>query len=380
MNRHYDYIIAGGGGAGLSLAYHLAGSSLRDKKILIVERQPKNINDRTWCFWEEGEGAFESVVHHRWPQIFFSANGFSKKLDLAPFQYKMIRGIDFYNHVFKKIAPISNIEVRYENIQSLKDSPTVATVVTDQNVYHGDYVFSSILPGNQDFSTYNYLLQHFKGWVIRTEQAAFDPQVATFMDFDFPQEGEVRFFYVLPVNEREALVEIAIFSSSIWQGERYEEALQKYISQKITQGKFEILDEEFGIIPMTDYPFQRHDGHRLIHIGTAGGQVQASTGFAFKNMQTHAAAIVEALENGRPPKTLTPGFQKRYDWYDRIFLNVMTHRRLESSRIFADFFQKNQTADVFRFLNRSLPFPADLKLISSLPFAPFLKALVDEVF
>src|SRR5690606_15724821 len=225
MNRHYDYIIAGGGGAGLSLAYHLADSSLRDKKILIVERQAKNINDRTWCFWEEGEGTFEAVVHHRWPQIFFSANGFSKKLDLAPFQYKMIRGIDFYNHVFKKIAPVSNFEVRYENIQSLKDSPAVATVVTDQNVYHGDYVFSSIPSGNQDFSSYNYLLQHFKGWVIRTEKPAFDPQVATFMDFDFPQDGEVRFFYVLPVNEREALVEIAIFSSSIWQGERYEEAL-----------------------------------------------------------------------------------------------------------------------------------------------------------
>lgn len=379
MNRHYDYIIAGGGGAGLGLAYQMANSALSNKKILIIERQSKNQNDRTWCFWERGQGPFESIVRQSWQRIYFSANGFSERLDLEPFRYKMIRGLDFYNLVLKKLAPLSNVEIKYENIQTIKDSPVVATVVTEHNQYHGDFVFSSILPGNQDFSKYHYLLQHFKGWVIRTDEPAFDPKVATFMDFDIPQDGEVRFFYVLPTSENEALVEIAIFSKNIWEGERYEEAIKKYISQKITKGKFEILEEEFGIIPMTDYPFKNHDGHRLIHIGTAGGQVQASTGFAFKNMQTHAAAIVNALEKGLSPKIYTSGFQKRYDWYDKIFLNVIVNNRLESSRIFGDFFRKNETPDVFRFLSRELPFPADLKLISSLPFAPFLKALSNEL-
>ena len=35
------------------------------------------------------------------------------------------------------------------------------------------------------------------------------------MDFRVEQDDETRFFYVLPFNEREALVEIAIFSGEI---------------------------------------------------------------------------------------------------------------------------------------------------------------------
>ncbi len=47
-----DYIIAGGGMAGLSLAYYLNESrSLRDKKVLIIDRDAKTANDHTWCFW-----------------------------------------------------------------------------------------------------------------------------------------------------------------------------------------------------------------------------------------------------------------------------------------------------------------------------------------
>jgi lycopene beta-cyclase len=36
--QHYDLIIAGGGAAGLSLAYHLLLSPLRNRSILIVDK------------------------------------------------------------------------------------------------------------------------------------------------------------------------------------------------------------------------------------------------------------------------------------------------------------------------------------------------------
>jgi lycopene beta-cyclase len=47
----YDFILSGGGLAGLSLAYHLINSPLRDRSILIVDKDAKQQNDRTWCFW-----------------------------------------------------------------------------------------------------------------------------------------------------------------------------------------------------------------------------------------------------------------------------------------------------------------------------------------
>ena len=46
MKKDFDYIIAGSGCAGLSLAVRIAGSKeLAGKKVLIVDKQPKNQND-----------------------------------------------------------------------------------------------------------------------------------------------------------------------------------------------------------------------------------------------------------------------------------------------------------------------------------------------
>ena len=55
----YDYIITGGGAAGLMLAYRLAKDSFFDQKsILILDSIERNADDRTWSFgkwvWENG--------------------------------------------------------------------------------------------------------------------------------------------------------------------------------------------------------------------------------------------------------------------------------------------------------------------------------------
>ena len=58
----YDYIILGRGCAGLSLIMHILSSShLSNKRILLIEKEVKNKNDRTWCFWEKGNGFFENI-------------------------------------------------------------------------------------------------------------------------------------------------------------------------------------------------------------------------------------------------------------------------------------------------------------------------------
>ena len=50
---HYDYIIIGAGAAGLMLANAIANDSyFQDKTVLLLDKDPKNSNDRTWCFWE----------------------------------------------------------------------------------------------------------------------------------------------------------------------------------------------------------------------------------------------------------------------------------------------------------------------------------------
>ena len=82
-----------------------------DKKILLVDKEKKNKNDRTWCFWETKPGLFEEIVFRRWEKASVHAEGFSRSMELLPYQYKLIKGIDFYNYCFKLISEQKNIYV-----------------------------------------------------------------------------------------------------------------------------------------------------------------------------------------------------------------------------------------------------------------------------
>lgn len=96
MAKHYDYIITGAGCAGLSLLMRLLQEpKLNSKSILVIDEKPKTDNDRTWCFWERQAGLFESIVSHNWQYVSFCSDTYTAKLDLQPYVYKMIRGIDF---------------------------------------------------------------------------------------------------------------------------------------------------------------------------------------------------------------------------------------------------------------------------------------------
>ena len=58
--KEFDYIIIGGGCAGLSLAYELEiNDQLKDKTLAIVEPRKKYERDKTWSFWKVFEHNFE---------------------------------------------------------------------------------------------------------------------------------------------------------------------------------------------------------------------------------------------------------------------------------------------------------------------------------
>jgi lycopene beta-cyclase len=348
-----------------------------DKRILLVDKEEKNKNDRTWCFWETNAGLFENCVYKRWDKMWFHDIGFSELLDILPYQYKMIRGLDFYKHCFAVIGNQQNIDIVYGNVKGIKNEDGKAILLINDERIEAEYIFNSILFEKPALkSNEHYLLQHFKGWIIETPVPAFNPSEATMMDFRVDQQGGTTFVYVMPFSETKALVEYTLFSEVLLQPQQYDDALKNYISMYLKIENYSLLEEEFGVIPMTNHRFPGNNNN-VINIGTAGGQTKASSGYTFKFIQKHSKAIVDQfVKTGKPDVSV---FSKRFHFYDSVLLEVLAGKKLSARNIFTPIIKKNKPQHLLRFMDNESSLSEDLKIISSLPTWPFLKAAMKQL-
>lgn len=381
MPERFDYLIAGAGAAGLSLAFHLNQAGLTDKRILLIDKAPKTGNDRTWCFWEAGESAFEPVVFRAWDHVAFHGHHFSQVLDIAPYRYKMIRSIDFYTFMARWIASQPNITQTFGEVTGMEDAVNGTVLTAGGRRFEGAWVFNSIQfekPAPQP-GKHHALLQHFLGWVVQTSEAKFNPQQATLMDFRIPQAGETRFVYVLPFDPHTALVEFTVFSGALLQRSEYEHELENYISSQLQIASCQLQHEESGVIPMTDAPFPAQSGARVINIGAAGGRTKPSTGYTFRRIQRHSAQIAQALRNTGAPFFSTPLRNRRFELFDSTLLNVLEQQRDTGKRVFTDLFSRNPPQRVFKFLDEETTIAEELRVMGSVNLPAFLTATADAL-
>ena len=349
-----------------------------DKKILLLDKEPKTKNDRTWCFWEKENGFFDEVVYRKWDTISFFGDNFSSPMDIAPYQYKMIRGIDFYEYCFAAIKKQENIEIKYAAIGEWFMQEEGATFILDGLPYSvgKPTVFNSIYePATKNENSIR-LLQHFKGWVIETDKPFFHPQQATMMDFRVSQQHGTTFAYVLPFSATTALVEYTLFTKNLLEPHQYDNGLKEYIHSFLEISNYTIKEEEFGVIPMTN---EKHsfDGHGW-QIGTAGGQTKASSGYTFQFIQKQSQQIVECLLSGGS-LALIPATPKRFRFYDNTLLDILYNDTLPGKQIFTQLFKKNKPQQVLRFLDNESSIIEELKIIATLPTWPFFKAALKQL-
>ena len=373
----YDFIIAGGGAAGLSLACEMIHSPLRDRSILIVDKDAKDRNDRTWCFWADRPTRFDAIVSRSWSRLRFASSTYTKIVDLYPYRYQMIRRIDFYRFAQQQLAAFPNVELLRGTIERIEDGGDWATVTIDGQTYAARWVFDSRfrLPTfAPDPRRYHSLWQYFHGWEIETPIEAFDPQTPTFLDFRTPQRGATRFFYVLPLSTRRALVEYVVSTAPGYGGEDHASALHDYLHTVLGITDYRILAREGGASPLTDYPFPRRVGRRVLTIGTLGGRVKPTSGYAFMRIQDDSAAIVRSLLRTGHPFAVPPS-SRRYRLYDAILLDLMTHHGEVIGPIFTALFQHNPMQRIFRFLDEAGSLWENMLFIATLPPQQFLQAL-----
>lgn len=350
-----DAVVVGGGAAGLSLAHWLTRTGTTAVTVIEAPEGPLRPAERTWCYWDDGPGEFEEAVVASWPRLRITArDGGIITCDPTPLRYRMLRSASFEDLVRSRLAQYPAARVLRATAHSVRDVRGGAEVdCTDAGgnalTVRGRRVFDSRpLPRLPPARTT--LLQHFRGWFVRTESPRFGPEVADLMDFRVPQPARgLAFGYVLPLAPDRALIEYTEFSRAPLSTAAYETALRHYTDAVLELGPFRLESAEQGVIPMTDARFPRRVGQAVYRIGAAGGATRPATGYTFAAVQRQSRAIAAALRDGGEAVPRPHGRRARA--MDAVVLRALDTGRLDGPRFFTDLFRRTPTERLLRFLD-----------------------------
>ena len=379
MKEKYDYIICGAGLSGLILASRIFEDRFfDDKNILLIDKDLKSSVNKTWCFWETGNSVWKDYIVKSWDTVIFKSKGFKKEKTLKNYSYKMIKSKFFLDSIINKIKQANNFDFFQDEIVDFIESENNVIVKTKSNQFLTNNVFNSCLDVNEIKSetSYPFLLQHFLGWTIETKENVFNEKKATIMDFSIDQKDETRFFYILPLSDKKALIEFTVFSKDLLEKDEYKLELIKYI-KSLKIDKYKITEDEFGVIPMTCYPFERKNTSKILNIGTAGGWTKPSSGYTFKFIEKNTIKLLAHIKKNTQFSNFK--IRTRHWIYDLIFLDVLYKNNYLGSNLFTKMFSKNPMEKIFMFLDNETSITDELKITASFPKRIFTNSLVNNI-
>ncbi|MFK0123961.1 lycopene cyclase family protein [Streptomyces nigra] len=379
-----DVLVLGGGAAGLSLAQQLTATA--DVRVLVVEPPdgPVRPPARTWCFWDDGDGGLDDVVSASWPRLrVHGGDGTAHTVDPAPLRYRMLRSTRFEEYVHARLAERPGCGVLRATASAVRDTPGGAEVdcTTPDGgplTVRARLVFDSRPLGALPPARTR-LLQHFRGWFVRTARPRFDPGVADLMDFRVPQPGHgLAFGYVLPLAPDHALVEYTEFSRAPLTTPAYEKALDRYCHDVLGLGPFTVEAAEQGVVPMTDARFPVRVGPAVYRIGTAGGATRPSTGYTFAAAQRQSRAVAASLAAGRPH--VPPPHGRRALAMDAVMLRALDTGRLDGPAFFTNLFAHTPAERLLRFLDGATSLREEWAIGLRGPVGPMLRTALELPF
>ena len=353
--KDFDYIIIGGGCAGLSLAYELEiNDKLKNKSLAIIEPREEYERDKTWSFWKVFPHNFDDCIKKSWNNFSINIPNDTKFIDCKLTPYQSIDSGKFYQKVLSKLKLNENIKF-FKNINDIEPSNSI--------------IFNSV-PNFENKP--NELWQHFCGVEIETEKDFFDEQIFNLMDFECDQRNEVHFFYTLPFTKKNALIETTWISNlSNETIKDYNNQIDQYLKNNLNVKNYKINFKEEGSIPL----FRIKNLKKLneIYIGSAGDMTRLSTGYTFLNIQEHSKYIAENIENISNAELFK--IKKKYDFLDNIFLKVLRNNSSDMGEIFFKMFNSSPKTAI-NFLSNKSNFFEDLEIILKMPKWKFFKEII----
>lgn len=374
-----EHLIVGAGCAGLSLAVRLAARSARERgRVRVLDPRRELGGDRTWCSWRGAPHPFARAITHRWERWRVLAEGRTIERGSRARPYEHVDSRAFVEIARATIARAEGVELTLGvAVRELADDGRAVRVETDAGPLRARVVWDArgISPDERARADDVRWVQHFVGWVVRTERAIFEPEVATLMDLEVPQERGPHFVYVLPYARDEALVEDTYFSDAPLEEEAYEATLRSWLDAR-GAGGFEIVRRERGRIPMSTAEPAPRAGARIVPIGIRGGAAKPSTGYAFAFIQRHVEAHARSAARGETPPPEIAVRSEVASFFDRVFLAHLRRHPTRAPQIFGALFERTPPEALARFLSEEGGVRDHLAVMNGVPrLAVALEAL-----
>ena len=155
--KEFDYIIIGGGCAGLSLAYELdINQKLKDKTLAIIEPRDEYKKDKTWSFWRVTPHNFEEIKSTLMLAEKFYENSFQsiKEIPIS-FRFSILVARRVYRKIGYKILKQKNLE-NYRKSGKIYVSNLEKIIETFLSVF--DLIKLLLINKNDDYIQHDHLL------------------------------------------------------------------------------------------------------------------------------------------------------------------------------------------------------------------------------
>ena len=376
-------MIVGAGCAGLSLAVHLLDAGAKDLEIVLVDRRETHVRDRTWCYWSGPGHPFQAAVRqswHRWRVVGASGEVERGSRSVA---YRCIPADAFYDLALERIGRSPAVRIlRGTSVEGFREAEGGVAVLTADGEITARRAFDGRPPAPAPIPAGEiHWVQHFVGLEIETGAPAFDPSVATLMDFRVMRGPEIRFMYVLPLSETTALVEDTFFGGDPLPEEAYLGSIRRYVREVLGVETWSEGHRERGAIPMSTAPPPRPTSRRVENIGVRAGLARAATGYAFLAIQREARRIATHVARFGPdaPVPRVRAYPLATAFLDRVFLSYLERDPEAAPGLFLRMFEGVEPERMARFLHDGGTVADRIALMRSLPAVPLARQALREL-
>lgn len=357
--------IRGAGAAGLSLARALL-ERMPEASVSIFDRRPRFPHPkRTFCFFADPGAICPVPPTYRWNRVILAGTDFKRILDCHDTPYTLTHGDGFFTTL------LADLESRGVQFYWACDDVEIDRnqILTGGRAHAFDLVVDAAFNAEGREAV---LWQSFTGIWVRSPQPIFNPEAALLMELQDCEPGTpLRFAYLLPTSPYTALIEHTAFSPRPFPRGWHLERCRAWLAAR-GWGGIEEEDSEYGAIPLGLK--SRSAG---LSVGSAGGAIRASTGYAFQTIQHQVANLAQQIADSPPHLRLTQptAFPAWMKLGDHLFLQALASAPSRGTAMMEQLLTQAPERELIRFLAGQASLWEALRVMVKVPKVAMIRAL-----